>query len=292
MPEAHKFDRKSFRVKEGEKLDLKKRSTKPGDELAEKELGLVALQSDNQRLQKMQELLYADANRSLLIILQGMDAAGKDGTIDHVMHGVNAQGCRVHSFKAPNEEEVKYHFLRRPTRCLPAKGMIAIFNRSYYEEVLVVRVHPEFLAPQRLPPLKKGALWEQRFEEIQAFEKMLHNQGTQVLKFFLHLSRKEQQERLLARLKDPSKHWKFNDGDLAERKLWEQYQKCYEEALTATSTQKAPWYVIPADSKWYARAAIADIIVSHLEDMDLKYPSSTATPLQIQNWIAELENDS
>lgn len=292
MPTEHRFHRKAFRVKEGAKVNLNEQSTKPGDELSSKELGQEALQQDNQDLQDMQELLYADSKRSVLIILQGMDASGKDGTVDHVMHGVNAQGCRVYSFRAPNSEEVQYHFLRRPAKCLPAKGMISIFNRSYYEEVLVVRVHPEFLDAQHLPPLeKKGKLWEQRYEEIRQFEAMLHNQGTLVLKFFLHLSKDEQRERLLSRLRDPNKRWKFNPGDLEERKLWDKYQKAYEEALSATSTKQSPWYIIPADSKWYARAAIADIISSHLDDMELQYPKSNSSEEAIAKQIEWLEQD-
>jgi PPK2 family polyphosphate:nucleotide phosphotransferase len=189
------------------------------------------------------------------------------------MHGINPQGCRVHSFKAPNDEELQHHFLWRPMRFLPARGMVTIFNRSYYEEVMVVRVHPEFLHPQKLPPMKKlGDLWKQRYEEIRTFEETLVASGTSVLKFFLHVSKEEQKSRLMERLVDPNKRWKFNERDLDERQLWSEHQTAYEEALAATSTKKAPWFVIPADDKWYARAAIADIIVGHVESLGLNYP--------------------
>ena len=292
MPNDHRFNRKDFRVKEDDRLELSKRSTSAGNELETKERGVAELTSDNASLQRLQELLYADGTRSLLVILQGMDASGKDGTVAHVMGGVNPQGCRVNSYKAPTAEEVKYHFLRRPTRDLPAKGMIGIFNRSYYEEVLVVRVHPEFLDAQKLPPFKKKSeLWEQRYKEIRAFEKMLHDQGTLVLKFYLHLSKDEQRSRLLDRLKDPAKRWKLSPSDLEERKLWKKYQEAFEDALSATSTKESPWYVIPADSKWYARAAIADIIVSHLEDMELKPPINRMDEETVRQQIAMLEGE-
>ena len=228
--------------------------------------------------QPSQAALFASGTHSLLLIFQGMDAAGKDGTIKHVMGGINPQGCRVYSFKAPNDTEIQHHFLWRPMPCLPERGMISIFNRSYYEEVLVVRVHPEFLVPQRLPnlnslkPKSLSKLWKQRFDEINSFEHSLANNGTIVLKFYLHVSRDEQKERFLERLTNREKHWKFNARDLTERALWPQYKKAFEEALSATSTEWAPWYVIPADNKWYTRAAIADIIAAKLEKLKLKYP--------------------
>jgi len=273
MPNEHTFDHKNFRVTEGDKLKLSKLSTSAGKELRGKDQGEDALRADLEGLRASQDRLFAEGQRSLLVILQGMDAGGKDGTIRHVMSGVNPQGCRVHSFRAPNTDELQHHFLWRPTRFLPEKGMIAIFNRSYYEEVLVVRVHPEFLTPQKLPPMKKlSALWEQRFEEIRQFEKVLSNQGTTVLKFFLHVSADEQKKRLLERLNTPEKRWKFNERDLEERKLWPDYEAANEDMLPATSTKESPWYVIPADDKWYARAAVADIISSNLTKMDLRYP--------------------
>lgn len=268
----HRFDANKFRIKESESIKLRKISTKAGDELAKKE-GVEALTLDNNALQESQNRLFASGHQSLLIVLQGMDASGKDGTVRHVMSGVNPQGCRIYGFRAPSVEELQHHFLWRPMRFLPPRGMISIFNRSYYEEVIVVRVHPEFLGPQNLPPYKKlGDLWNRRYEEIRMFEQTLVNGGTSVLKFFLHISQDEQKARMLERLTQPAKRWKFNERDLEERKLWDKYQEAIEDALPATSTKSAPWYVIPADDKWYARAAIADIIASHLESLDLEYP--------------------
>ncbi len=269
----HSFDAKTFRVKEGDTVKLSKISTKAGAELPKKADGIESLKDDNAALQEAQNRLFASSQRSLLIILQGMDASGKDGTVRHVISGVNPQGCRIYSFRAPNTEEVQHHFLWRPMRFLPARGMISIFNRSYYEEVMVVRVHPEFLAPQNIPPFKKPMdLWKQRFEEIRVFEQTLVNSGTSVLKFYLHVSRDEQKERLMERLTQPDKRWKFNERDLEERKLWNKYEEATEDVLSATSSKSTPWYVIPADDKWYARAAVADIIANHLESLDLTYP--------------------
>ena len=273
----HRFEPKKFRVKENKPLSLGKLSTKAGNELLKKEDGVEALRVDNSSLQEAQNKLFATNRQSLLVILQGMDAAGKDGTVRHVMNGVNPQGCRIHSFRAPNTEELQHHFLWRPMRFLPAKGMIAIFNRSYYEEVMVVRVHPEFLTPQNLPPYKKlEDVWKRRYEEIRAFEETLVHSGTSVLKFYLHISRETQKERLMERLTQPDKRWKFNERDLEERKLWKQYQEAVEEALPATSTKATPWFIIPADDKWYARAAVADIIAGHLESLGLQYPTVSA----------------
>jgi PPK2 family polyphosphate:nucleotide phosphotransferase len=272
----HRFEAKKFRVKEGESIKLSKISTKAGNELSKKEDGVEALRADSESLQEAQNRLFAAGQRGLLVILQGMDASGKDGTVRHVMSGVNPQGCRIYGFRAPNLEEVQHHFLWRPMRFLPPRGMISIFNRSYYEEVIVVRVHPEFLGPQNLPPYKKlGDVWKRRYEEIRAFEETLVNGGTSVLKFFLHISQETQRERLLERLTQPDKRWKFNERDLVERKLWEKYQEAIEDALPATSTKSTPWYIIPADDKWYARAAVADIISSHLESLGLEYPKVT-----------------
>ncbi len=293
MSLKHRFDHKGFRVPEGEKLKLSKHSTSAGKELGGKEHGETALKEDLEILRAAQDRLFADGTRSLLIILQGMDAGGKDGTIRHVMSGVNPQGCRVHGFRAPNTEELQHHFLWRPMRFLPEKGMIALFNRSYYEEVLVVRVHPEYLQPQKLPTVEKlSHLWEQRFEEIRQFEKVISNQGTKILKFFLHVSADEQKKRLLERLKTPEKRWKFNERDLEERKLWKDYEKAIEEALPATSTKESPWYLIPADDKWYARAAVADIISSNLTSMDVQYPVVDAERAsRFGELIKQLENE-
>ncbi len=293
MAKNHRFNLKNFRVKEGDAVDLEKWSTKAGPELDNREMGSETLAADNAELLAAQLRLYASGNRSLLIILQGMDAAGKDGVIRHVMHGVNPQGCRVYSFKAPNEEERRHHFLWRPMRFLPEKGMISLFNRSYYEEVMVVRVHPEFLESQRLPPVKKlNDLWKRRYQEIRHMEESLVANGTSVLKFFLHISKKEQKKRLLERLVDKEKRWKFNENDLKERDLWGEHRKAFEEAIAATTSKAAPWFVIPADNKWYARAAIADIIAAHLEGMNLEFPQMPEEEeQQVEKWIEQLKGD-
>lgn len=270
----HRFNAKKFFVEPDSKLKLAKISTEAGDELSGKSQGVEALEADIESLQVAQERLYASNRRALLVILQGMDTAGKDGIIRHVLRGVSPMGCRVHSFRAPNTEELEHHFLWRPMRFLPPKGVMAIFNRSYYEEVLVVRVHPKFLGSQNLLPYKSlEDLWERRYREIRTFEKTLVDSGTSVLKFYLHISRTEQRKRLLERLQEPSKHWKFNPGDLEERKLWPKYIEAFEDALSNTSTSEAPWYVIPADDKWYARAAVADLIAAHLDSLDLEFPA-------------------
>ena len=227
-------------------------------------------------LAEVQDLLYADNRYSLLIVLQAMDAAGKDGTIKHVMSGVNPQGCTVHSFKKPCEEEIDHDFLWRFASRAPARGMIGIFNRSYYENVLVEKVHPELLEASQLPDGKRNtAFWRARYEDINAFEKHLTNNGTIVLKFFLNVSPEEQRARFLDRLDDPSKHWKFSAADMTERGLWEQYQQAFTEAIRATSTAWAPWYVIPADRKWAMRAMVSDIIVTTLQGLHMHYPDIT-----------------
>jgi PPK2 family polyphosphate:nucleotide phosphotransferase len=227
-------------------------------------------------LARAQDLLYADDRYALLIVLQAMDAAGKDGTIKHVMSGVNPQGCQVFSFKKPSAEELDHDFLWRYTRCLPERGRIGIFNRSYYEDVLVVRVHPELLAAQRLPEDSAGKkLWRRRFQDINAFERHLVRNGTVILKFFLNVSQAEQKRRFLERLDRPDKHWKFSAADLAERAHWGRYMRAYSDCLSATSTKWAPWYVIPADHKWVARAVVADVITTTLQSLDLKYPEVT-----------------
>lgn len=296
MAKKHRFDLRTFEVKPGSAVKLGKWSTKAGKEFLPKDLADDALAADVAALKEAQERLYASHKYSLLVILQGMDAAGKDGAISHVMSGVNPLGCRAYAFKAPNETELKHHFLWRPAACLPERGMISLFNRSYYEEVLVVRVHPQLLLPQRLPQVKAlkpktlEKLWKQRFREINAFERSLVSNGTVVIKFFLHLSRDEQKQRFLERIKEPEKNWKFNPGDIEERKLWPDYMTAFEETLAATSTQWAPWYVIPADNKWYARAAIADIIAARLENLNLKFPKISDEQLQLYEKLGkELE---
>jgi PPK2 family polyphosphate:nucleotide phosphotransferase len=270
----HRFKAKNFLVRPGDKLSLADIRTGPGDELTSEDQALSAMAEDLKYLQVSQEKLYAEDRQSLVIIFQGMDAAGKDGCIRHVFSGINPQGCVAHSFRAPNDEELQHHYLWRPMRFLPARGKIAIFNRSYYEEVLVVRVHPEFLARQRLPDIEStDELWPMRFKEIKSFEKMLTSHGTHVIKFMLHVSQEVQIKRLVERLENRKKHWKVNLRDFDERQLWPEYQTAFEEMMSATSSDAAPWYVIPADEKWYARAVVADLVAQHLEGMRVAYPT-------------------
>ena len=241
---------------------------KDKDDAAEK------LRKDIETLSELQDVLYADNSRALLLIFQAMDAAGKDSTIKHVMSGVNPQGCQVFSFKAPSSEELDHDYLWRCMKALPERGRIGIFNRSYYEEVLVTRVHPEIIAQQQLPEdVKKGNIWKQRYEQINSFEKYLAQNGIVVLKFFLNVSKKEQKRRFLDRLTKPEKNWKFSLNDARERDHWDEYMAAYEHMLEATSTAFAPWYVVPADYKWFTRAAVADVIVKKLRSLDLRYPT-------------------
>lgn len=239
------------------------------------------LDKNLKELADMQELLYASDSYALLIIFQGMDAAGKDGIIKHVMSGVNPQGCQVYSFKQPSMEELDHDFLWRCVNRLPERGRIGIFNRSYYEEVIVVRVHPDILEKQKLPAtLHDKSFWQQRYDDINSFENHLFHNGTIVLKFFLHISKKEQKERFLERLENPQKYWKFSAADIAERGSWDDYMKAYGEALGATSTEWAPWYIIPSDHKWVARAIVADILVSRIKSLNLRYPGLTPEQMQ------------
>ena len=234
---------------------------------------LALLERSREELGAEQSLLYASGRYAVLVILQGMDAAGKDGTINHVMSGVNPQGCQVTAFKKPSAEELEHDFLWRCVKALPARGRIGIFNRSYYEEVIVVRAHPALLDAQKLPPGKRGrSFWKARYEMINAFERHLVRSGTLVLKFFLHVSKKEQKRRFLERLDEPTKKWKFSASDIAERGFWKDYMDAYEAALSATSTPWAPWYVVPADQKWVMHAIVADILVSTIRSLDLRYP--------------------
>jgi PPK2 family polyphosphate:nucleotide phosphotransferase len=280
MANQHRFDHRPYLVPPGKKIQLKDYSTDNTAGFGAKADGKDALQQDVEGLAKLQEVLWAGKKDAVIVILQALDAAGKDGTIAHVMTGVNPQGVSVYSFKAPNEEEQQHHFLWRPARVLPAYGMIAIFNRSYYEEVLVVRVHPEFLEKQSLPEELRGEhrdrLWKSRYDDINAFEQSLAEKSFCIIKFFLHISREEQQRRFQARLDDPKKNWKFSLSDVRERGFWDDYQLAYEDMLNATSTAAAPWYVIPADTKWFARACVADIIKTRLENLDLQYPTLSA----------------
>ena len=241
----------------------------------------VEFLNDNLReLNELQTRLYAEDRYSLLVILQAMDAAGKDGTIKHVMSGLNPQGCQVFSFKRPTHEELDHNFLWRCSRALPERGRIGIFNRSYYEEVLVVKVHPELLDQQRLPPGKRGdAFWKGRYEDINAFEKHLARNGTKVLKFFLNVSKREQKRRLLERLDQPAKHWKFDANDVKERERWKDYQVAYEEMIRATSSSDAPWYVVPADNKWVTRAVVSHVLADTMKKMHLAYPQVTKEQL-------------
>jgi PPK2 family polyphosphate:nucleotide phosphotransferase len=274
-----------FRVPVGKKLRLKDHNPgwKQSEEFKDfgkdalKERAKQTLEQNLADLAEAQNLLYADDRYSLLIVLQAMDAAGKDGAIKHVMSGVNPQGCQVFSFKKPSAEELDHNFLWRYMRCLPERGRIGIFNRSYYEDVLVVKVHPELIGRQ-LPRAKEKAgkkFWEERYEDINSFERHLVRNGTVILKFFLNVSKDEQKARFLQRLERPEKNWKFSPADLAERAYWDDYMSAYEDALSATSTEWAPWYVIPADYKWITRSVVADVITTTLRGLDLKYPEVT-----------------
>jgi PPK2 family polyphosphate:nucleotide phosphotransferase len=227
------------------------------------------------RLTDLQDRLYADDRWGVLLIFQAMDAAGKDSAIKHVMSGVNPQGCQVYSFKTPSAEDLDHDFLWRTTRCLPERGRIGIFNRSYYEEVLAVRVHPEFLARQRLPPNLVGdQIWKQRFEDIAAFERYVSRNGLCVRKFFLNVSKKEQRKRFLARLDEPEKNWKFSAADIAERAHWDAYMTAYEDAIRHTASPEAPWFVVPADHKWFTRLVVMAAVVDALEELGLNYPKA------------------
>jgi PPK2 family polyphosphate:nucleotide phosphotransferase len=240
----------------------------------DKETSELKLKLGIESLSKLQDILYAQNTYGVLIIFQAMDAAGKDSTIKHVMSGINPQGCQVYSFKAPTYEDLDHDYLWRYSRFLPERGRIGIFNRSYYEEVLIARVRPEILANQQLPSRLKGEeLWQQRFEEINQFEKYLANNGIIVLKFFLNISKAEQKKRFLSRIDTPEKNWKFSISDVEDRKLWDNYQTAYEQVFNHTSTRNAPWYIIPANHKWYTRLVVADIIDRRLLDLNLKYPT-------------------
>ena len=260
---------KRFRVDKPGKFKLS--ACKTDETLGlDKDKGKKLLDDALERLHDLQERLYADGKRSMLIVLQAMDAAGKDGVIEHVIGAINPQGCEVHSFKAPNEEELAHDFLWRFDRRLPVRGHVGVFNRSYYEDVLVVRVHPEFLAKRNLVESKE--LWAQRYQSIRDFEQNLVRDGDCVLKFFLNLSREEQRKRFLDRIDEPSKNWKFNMGDVRERALWPKYMEAYQDAINATAATEAPWFVVPADHKWFGRLVVAAAMVDALERLDPKFP--------------------
>jgi PPK2 family polyphosphate:nucleotide phosphotransferase len=254
---------------------VKLKNYPPGETapFASKEDAQKQLETDILKLSDLQAKLYAQDTYALLIIIQGIDAAGKDGTIKHVMSGVNPAGCQVTSFKAPSTEELDHDYLWRHIKALPERGRIGIFNRSHYEEVLVVRVHPELLTKEKIHPTKKrGALWATRFREINQFERYLVDNDIEIVKFFLNLSKEEQKQRFLSRLDSPDKNWKFSEGDVKERAFWDDYQKAFEDMLSHTSTEHAPWHIIPADNKWFTRAMVANIIVRKLESLELSYP--------------------
>jgi PPK2 family polyphosphate:nucleotide phosphotransferase len=271
-----------FRVTSPKKFKLSKFD--PGDTCGidmEKDDASALLRDGVQRLAKLQEKLYAQDRWALLLIFQAMDAAGKDGAIKHVMSGVNPQGCQVHSFKAPSAQELDHDFMWRTTTALPERGRIGIFNRSYYEEVLVVRVHKEILAGQKLPQERvTKKIWNERFDDIRNFEGYLARNGVVPVKFFLHVSKEEQRQRFLERLEDPAKRWKFSMGDVAERKLWGNYMDAYEEAIRATAAPEAPWYVVPADKKWFTRLVVAGAIIETLERLDLQFPKVEGAALK------------
>ena len=277
----------------GKKIALKDYDTADTGKFQDKIAAQTKLAEGILRLAGYQNVLYADNKTSVLIIFQAMDAAGKDSTIKHVMSGVNPQGCQVYSFQAPSVEELDHDYLWRIHKCLPERGRIGIFNRSYYEEVLISRVHPHFLAAQRLPEPKHQTIWEQRFQEINDFERYLTNNGTVVIKFFLHVSKAEQKRRFLERIDTPAKNWKFTTADIAERAYWDDYQAAYEEVFRYTSTESAPWHIIPADRKWYTRLAVADIICDRFDRLNLTYPQ--LSDVQREQLLAArqtLENES
>jgi PPK2 family polyphosphate:nucleotide phosphotransferase len=268
------LDPKTFRVRPGHAVDLGKVPTLAAPFYASKDEYRALLQRHVEELSTLQSKLYAMNRYALLIIFQAMDTAGKDGMIKHVMSGVNPQGCQVSRFEHPSDEELEHDFLWRAVGRLPERGHIGIFNRSYYEEVLIVRVHPELLQAEKLPHelMDKSSLWEQRFRSIVDLEHHLHHNGTRVLKFFLHISKEEQRKRLLHRIDDPDKNWKLSMADIEERKFWDQYMEAYEACLRATSTDHAPWFVIPADDKPNAQIVVSEIVLDTLRNLRLSYP--------------------
>ena len=275
---------KPFRVTKGKNFRLK--DVDPNDTLdftkeADKSKAKEALVTGVAALAELQDKLYAQDKWAVLLIFQAMDAAGKDGAIKHVMSGVNPQGCEVYSFKSPSNEDLDHDYLWRCMKDLPNRGHIGIFNRSYYEEVLVVRVHPEFLAKQKLPPKLVGKnIWEDRFEDIRNFEQYLARNGVVVRKFFLHVSKKEQKRRFLDRIDDPLKNWKFSSNDASERDFWDDYMKAYEEMIQQTATKHAPWYVVPADNKWFTRVVVGSAVIETLASLDLAYPDVDQSKLK------------
>ena len=272
-----KFDYNHYKVLKDTSINLEDYAT---DESGgyDKKSAKKELKSNTKELKNIQRVFYADDRFSLLIVLQASDTAGKDGVIRHVMSGINPQGCRVHSFKTPSKEELDHDYLWRHYKVLPERGMIEIFNRSHYENVLVTKVNPEFILNENIPGIDSvdkidDLFWQNRYEQINNFEKHLHQNGTHILKFFLHVSKEEQKERLLARLDNPDKNWKFNTADLEAREQWDEYQTAYEEMLENTSKEHSPWYVIPADKKFFARVAVGNIILEKMQSLNLSFPS-------------------
>lgn len=268
-----KYER--FRIHAGKKLNLAKHATDFTGDYRDKTEAKADLAQNVERLAELQEVLYAQNKYALLIVLQAMDTAGKDGVIKHVMSGINPQGVQVASFKQPSTEELNHDFLWRISKNLPERGKIGVFNRSHYEDVLIVRVHPEILRSQPIPDEMKNDknIWKKRFEQIRSFEKHLVENGTHILKFFLHLSKAEQKKQFLERIDEPEKNWKFAAADIKERGFWDDYMSAYTKAIQATSTDDAPWYVVPADKKWFTRTAISEIIREKMESMKLEYPT-------------------
>jgi PPK2 family polyphosphate:nucleotide phosphotransferase len=284
---------KAFRVKDGDGFRLSRIDPAETLGFTSKDEVAETVARGVERLSVLQEKLYAQDRWAVLLVFQALDAAGKDSTIKHVMSGVNPQGCQVYSFKAPSNEDLDHDFFWRAARCLPERGRIGIFNRSYYEEVLVVRVHPEMLAREKLPTaVVTKDIWKERFEDIVAFERHLTRDGTLILKFFLHVSRAEQRRRFLERLDKPAKNWKFSAADLAERQHWKAYMQAYEEMIRHTATADAPWFVVPADHKWFTRLVVVEAIIAALEKLDLAFP--TVPPQErkaLQAARAELERE-
>lgn len=277
--EASRKLSKPYRITNGKKFRLK--DIDPGDtgdlKAQDKSRAKEVLQIGVQALQELQDVLYAQDRWSLLLIFQAMDAAGKDGAIKHVMSGVNPQGCEVSSFKGPSNEDLDHDYLWRCVKHLPERGRIGIFNRSYYEETLVVRVHPEFLAAQKLPKeCVTKQIWDERFQDIRALERYLHRNGTVVVKFFLNVSKREQQKRFLERIDNADKNWKFSINDAKERGFWDDYMEAYEETIQETATEDSPWYVVPADNKWFTRVIVAAAVIDTLASLDLHYPKVSA----------------
>ncbi len=295
LPNSKRIEQflKPFRVTNGKKFKLKQVDPRDTAGLKSKEDAAKILQSGVQRLAELQDKLYAQDRWALLLVFQAMDAAGKDGTIKHVMSGVNPAGCQVYSFKAPSSEELDHDFMWRTLRCLPERGRIGIFNRSYYEEMLVVRVHPELLHGQKVPPsLVTDDIWKERFEDVRNIEQYLSRNGVAIVKFFLHVSKQEQRKRFLDRLQLEDKNWKFAMADAKERNFWDDYMHAYEDMIQHTATDEAPWYVVPADHKWFTRLVVAGAIIGALEDLELAYPAVDAHKREELRLVqAELERN-